>query len=131
MSAAGTRLGALECAAVQALLPSLLDRKEGAPGPVVAHVESCLACQAELARYRRLLRLLHSLAPERDGQFDGALAELFSDWSVAAKRQAIRSALTNRRVAYLSGLVVAIGAAGALGVVAVRHARPAPARAAR
>src|SRR5215475_57919 len=51
----------MRCDEVVALLPTLVD---GSATPNIAvehHVESCLRCQAELARYRRLLRTLHQL----------------------------------------------------------------------
>lgn len=46
------------------IVRSLARTTEGAPpeGKLGAHVASCLSCQAELARYKRLQRQLGSLA---------------------------------------------------------------------
>src|SRR6185503_14150161 len=45
------------CEEVAELLPGLVDSDERNVG-VEAHVESCLRCQAEVARYRKLLRAM-------------------------------------------------------------------------
>ncbi|HXY42611.1 MAG TPA: hypothetical protein VEH29_00330, partial [Acidimicrobiales bacterium] len=49
------RLGVVSCAEVASDLPRILDDGLPAAAPLVAHVETCLACQAEVARYRRLV----------------------------------------------------------------------------
>lgn len=100
--------GVLECAAVQALLPSLLEGHDRAPGSVISHVEHCLSCRAELARYRKLLRLLRSLSGEQIRTSEGMLADAVSGLSLAAERHAVRSTLSKRRIAYLAGLVASI-----------------------
>ena len=47
----------MRCDEVTALLPALVDG-EPVSLDVQRHVDTCLRCQAELARYRRLLRTL-------------------------------------------------------------------------
>ena len=46
-------------------LPSILDGGSAAGEMVVEHVGECLRCQAELAKYRKLLRLLNQLRSSR------------------------------------------------------------------
>jgi len=116
---------AVRCAAVAAALPALLDRRGEPPSEIEAHVETCLRCQAELARYRRLLRLLVQLREETVAPPDGVVAEAIEAIWRAARRRAVRSALRGRRLAYASGLVASVLAAVAL----VVRARARPARA--
>jgi hypothetical protein len=87
-----------------------MDDRAAAPSDVIDHVERCLRCQAEVARYRRLLRLLGQLRTEGLEPPCGTVSEILEAVSGAARRRAVRSALSNRRLAYLSGLVLAGGA---------------------
>ena len=48
----------MQCDEVTALLPGLVDGELDVDLEAERHVETCLRCQAELARYRRLLRTL-------------------------------------------------------------------------
>jgi predicted anti-sigma-YlaC factor YlaD len=113
---------ALRCEEVARLLPAILDNGELAAEEVVAHVEGCLVCQAELARYRRLLRLLAQLRLERPAVPEGLFEEVLESIGVAAERQLIRSALSHRRLAYVSG-IVASGAAASVIVLVARARR--------
>lgn len=92
-----------------------------APEAVVAHVEYCLACQAELARCHKLLRLLHQLRTSEVDLPEGIVADVLSSLESAASRSAVRSLLTGRRVAYGGAAVAAGGAATAL--VMLRRAK--------
>lgn len=85
---------------------------------VVSHVEYCLSCQAELARYHKMLRLLHQLKASDVVVPAGIVADVLSNLEGAAKRRAVRSILTGRRIAYGSAMVAAGGAATALVVLA-------------
>lgn len=49
------------CASVAGLLPAVADGDARLEGGAAAHVSSCLRCQADLARYRRLRRTLRTL----------------------------------------------------------------------
>ena len=117
-------MGAPRCEEVARLLPAILDDHRAAAGEVVSHVEACVACQAELARYRRLLRLLAQLRLERPAVPDGFLEEVLESISAAAERHVIRSALDHRRVAYASGLVASVAVAS--GIVLLARTRHAP-----
>jgi|SRR5271165_5260755 len=109
---------AFTCAEVAAALPSILDRGSFAAETVIAHVGSCLRCQSELARYRKLLRLLNQLRGHRIEPPPGAVADVLGALEDAAQRRVIRSALAGRRLAYAGAL-----AAPAAAVVAVTVAR--------
>ena len=109
------------CEEVADALPRILDGSAG-PDPVLAsHVETCLRCQAELARYRRLLRLLRQLRTETIEPPPGLIGATLRTIESAAERRAIRSALSGRRLAYAGGLGAALAAG--TGVVVVTHRR--------
>ena len=75
----------------------------------------CLRCQAELARYRKMLRGLQLLRTRYLEPAPGLLAQTLAAIEEAGERQAVRSILSGRRLAY----------AGAIGgaAVAARHRR--------
>jgi hypothetical protein len=80
------------------------------------HVERCLHCQAELVQYRKLLRALHNLRTEVLEPAPGLLSDILAHLEEAGERRAVRSLLTGRKAAYVSGIAAATaaGAAGAL-----------------
>jgi hypothetical protein len=122
------RVALVTCSEVALELPRILDDGWPAAAPLVSHVQSCLGCQAELARYRRLVRLLHQLAAVDVELPPGVVTEILSVVGDVAQRRMIRSLLTGRRAAY-GGAVVAAGGA-AIGLVALarshgRHVVPA------
>ncbi|MGH9128759.1 MAG: anti-sigma factor family protein [Acidimicrobiales bacterium] len=111
------------CEQVTDQLPGILDGGQEARPAVVAHVEHCLRCQAEMAQYRRLLRALHQLRVVGVEPPVSLLSEVLAQLGDAAERGAIRSALAGRRVAYVAALAVAASAAGAAGVAVVLATR--------
>jgi hypothetical protein len=81
------------------------------------HVETCLRCQAELARYRRLLRTLALLRTRYAEPTPGLLGETLAALTDAAEEGARRTLLSGRRLAYagaIGGTAVAAGATAAL-----------------
>ena len=113
----------VSCIDVAAALPEILDGGRAAPGPMVSHVETCLGCQAELARYRRLVRLLHQLRASDDVVLPaGVMAEVLAALEEAANRRLVRSLLTGRTVMYGGAALAAAGAAIGLVVIARAHA---------
>ncbi len=89
-----------------------------------AHVAQCLRCQADLAQYRRLRRLLANLGDERQVPTPELLAGLLADLDVAMDRQE-RHRHAGRRAAYFGGLAAATAAGvGGVLVLATRR-RPA------
>jgi hypothetical protein len=88
------------------------------------HVERCLRCQAEIVQYRKLLRAMRSLRTDVLEPAPGLLADILASIEEAGERQAVRSILSGRRLAYVGGLAAATaaGAAGAI-VFATRTRR--------
>jgi hypothetical protein len=117
------RNGAVTCEEIAERLPHILDHGVPAGGAVVAHVESCLRCQAELARYRRLVRLLHQLQTVEVEPPPGVVADVLSVVEQVAARRLIRSALSGRFLAYLGASLAAAGAGAGLVALAVAHRR--------
>lgn len=89
------------------------------------HVETCLRCQAELAQYRKLLRALRAFRTELLEPSPGLLSDVLAALSEAGERQAVRSVLSGRRVAYVGGIAAATaaGAAGAIVLASMRRGR--------
>src|SRR5687768_7452207 len=105
------------CDQVAEVLPAIAEGDVTADAATLAHVETCLRCQAEAAQYRKLLRALRQLRTEVLEPTPGLLSEILANLEAAGERRAIRSMLTSRRGAYISGLAVATAAAGAAGAV--------------
>jgi hypothetical protein len=80
------------------------------------HVDRCLRCQAELVQYRKLLRALHTLRTEVLEPAPGLVADILAHIEEAGERQAVRSILRGRKVAYVGGIAAAT-AAGAAGAI--------------
>ncbi len=113
----------VSCQQARAELPLVLEGEVAASGPLVAHVESCLGCQAELARYRRLVRLLHQLKTSEIEPPAGLIAGVLAVLEQAANRRVVRSLLTGRRAAYAGALLAAGGTTAGLVVLARSHSR--------
>ncbi len=105
------------CEALAAVLPGLIEGGDGtrwpATGRDVRHVETCLRCQAELARYRRVARRLAQLREEREVLPPGLVRDVLSSVEKVALRRARRGARTGR-LALAGALVGAAALAGAL-----------------
>jgi hypothetical protein len=125
------------CERFQAALAELVDRDAPPPEGVRVHLASCLRCQAELARYRRLLRLLGQLQALRPTPPEGVVAEVLSALAGEVERHALRSLVRGRRVAATVAVVAAVGVALGLAALAAalalargrtgdREAGPAP-----
>jgi anti-sigma factor RsiW len=115
------------CEDVALLLPETF---EGVPVDlaVQTHIESCLRCQAELARYRRMLRALQQLRTRFLEPSPSLLAQTLAALEEAGERQAVRSLLSGRRLAYagaIGGAAVATGAAAAALILARSRRRAA------
>ncbi|MCZ7529394.1 MAG: hypothetical protein M5U31_03045 [Acidimicrobiia bacterium] len=101
------------CAEVAALLPDAIDTAEPFDFAVRRHVESCLCCQAEVARYRVMLRGLHELRTRYLEPAPGLLAGTLAALEAEGERRALRSVLTGRRLAYAGAIGGTLAAAGA------------------
>jgi anti-sigma factor RsiW len=114
----------MRCEEIALLLPAVVDGDEPVALSVQRHVESCLRCQAELARYRRMLRGLQLMRTQFFEPAPGLLAQTLAVIGEASERRAIRSLLTRRRLAYAGAIGGALAAAGATAAaVAVHRAR--------
>ena len=80
------------------------------------HVERCLRCQAEVVQYRKLLRAMRTMRTDVLEPTPGLLADILATIEEAGERQAVRSVLNGRRIAYIGGLAAAT-AAGAAGAI--------------
>ncbi len=102
------------CAEVVNELALVADKGSSPSRLVLAHLDQCLSCQAELSHYRRLLRMLAELQNESERLPEGMLADLVSGITRAAERRAIRDLVTSRRGIYLVVLGAAVVVASAL-----------------
>lgn len=110
----------MRCEDVARALPALVD-EEITDSEIEAHVATCLRCQAELARYRRVLRGLHELRTRYLEPAPGLLPQTLAALEAAGERSAVRALVTGRRLAY-AGAGVAL-AAGAAAVILARSRR--------
>ncbi len=105
------------CDALAGVLPALIEGAGSARWPAsgrdARHVETCLRCQAELARYRRISRLLAQLREEREVLPPGLVRDVLSSVEQVALRRARRGARRGR-LALAGVLVTAAAVAGAL-----------------
>ena len=86
----------MQCEDVARILPEAVDRGTAVEDSVQRHVETCLRCQAELARYRKMLRGLHLLRTRYLEPTPGLLAQTLATIEVAGEREARRAILSGR-----------------------------------
>jgi hypothetical protein len=106
----------MRCDDVTSFLPALVDG-DAIDLDVQRHVDGCLRCQAELARYRRLLRTLAMLRTRYIEPTPGLLGETLAAITDAAEHGARRTLLSGRRLAYagaIGGSALAVGTTAAL-----------------
>lgn len=108
------------CTIVRLRLPGV-DSVDDLGERLVGHVETCLTCQAEAARYRTLKRRLGGLAeetlqapstlvPSVVARIENSGAEVKGDRSAAIRRAAIAvSAAAGAAVAATAGTIIVIG----------------------
>src|SRR5438093_8486943 len=84
----------VRCEDVALILPRAVDVGEPVDPGVQQHVNSCLACQAELARYHKLLKALRTLRTQYLTPAPGTLALTLAALQESGERQAIRSILS-------------------------------------
>jgi len=110
----------MQCDDVARALPDLVDG-DVVDVAVERHIETCLRCQAELTRYRRMLRGLRELRTRFLEPAPGVLAQTLAALEEAGERSAARSIVTSRRLA-VAGASVAL-AAGAVSAVLLARSR--------
>jgi anti-sigma factor RsiW len=117
----------VKCAEVAEQLPALLDAGGTASLEVRQHIEGCLRCQADLVRYRRMLRELREMRTRFLEPSPDALSQTLAALWEAGERRAIRSMITGRRLAYagaVGGIVTTAAVAGVL--ITLRSRKRAP-----
>jgi len=103
----------MQCEDVARLLPETIDGNDPVDLSVQRHIESCLRCQAELARYRRMLRALQMLRTRYLEPSPTLLAQTLTALEEAGEQQAVRSLLSGRRLAYAGAIAGGAVAAAA------------------
>jgi hypothetical protein len=107
----------MRCDEIAALLPSLVDGVDETNLVAERHVQECLRCQADLVRYRKLVRNLELLRTRYVEPTPGLLGDTLAALTDAAERSAFRTMVTARRLAYagaIGGTAVATAATAAL-----------------
>lgn len=107
-----------ECDAVGGLLPAWVAGEADLDERARAHVAQCLRCQADVARYRRMLRTLHALRSEPGPAAPPAMADILTDMDGRGRRRWTPGPWT---AVALAGVAGAIGAAGAIFWIARRR----------
>jgi len=111
----------MQCDDVAQLLPEAVESGAAVELSVQRHIETCLRCQAELARYRKMLRGLQLLRTRYLEPAPGLLAQTLAAIEEAGERQAMRSILSGRRLAYAGAIGGAAVAAGTAATVMIVH----------
>ena len=112
----------MRCDEVSRRLPQLVDSSRPVPSDVAEHLGTCLRCQAESARYRRLARTMRQLRTQFAAPSPDLLVDIL-EWIDAADAGAPPRSSRYRRAAYVAAATAtAAGAAGAL-VIASRSRR--------
>ena len=113
----------MRCEDVARMLPETV---EGTPVDLAmqTHIESCLRCQAELARYRRMLRALQQLRTRFLEPSPSLLAQTLAALEEAGERHAVRSLLSGRRLAYAGAICgAALATAGTAAALILARSR--------
>lgn len=107
----------LDCEAASGLLPAMAagDLGVGAGFEVGSgierHVQTCLRCQADLARYRRLRRTMRSFGERTVKPGPDVLPSILASLALAGSGRA--PAVAGRRTVYVGGVWVATAGAAA------------------
>ena len=111
----------MQCDDVARILPEAVEGGVAVELSVQRHIETCLRCQAELARYRKMLRGLQLLRTRYLEPTPGLLAQTLAALEEAGERHAMRSVLSGRRLAYAGAIGGAAVAAGAAATAVIVH----------
>jgi hypothetical protein len=95
------------------LIPGLVDGTVVVDDRTRAFIDSDLRCQAELARYRKLLRTLEQLRSRYFEPTPGLLAATLTALAEEGERRVVHSIITGRRLAYAGAAIGGVAAAGA------------------
>jgi anti-sigma factor RsiW len=112
----------MRCDEVTTMLPALVDG-DAVDIDVERHVQSCLRCQAELARYRRLLRTLSMLRSRYVEPTPGLLSDTLAVITDATEAGARRTLLSGRRLAYAGAITGTAAATAVTAAVLIARSR--------
>ena len=110
----------MQCEQVVELLAGLVDSDERNL-PVERHVETCLRCQAEVARYRRLLRAMASLRTRYLEPNPSALAQTLAAIENDFERHAVRAVLSGKRIAVVGAIGGTVATAATVAAIMSRN----------
>jgi anti-sigma factor RsiW len=112
----------LRCGHASRVLTAVVDGSDSLPPRVASHLETCLRCQVDVVRYRRIARTMRQLGGQLNQPAPGLVLEILA--RVEAAEAASERSSRHRRTAYLAAATAATaaGAAGAL-VIATRSRR--------
>jgi len=102
---------------VAELLPGIVDGTVTVDDRTREFIESDLRCQAELARYRKLLRTLEQLRTRYFEPSPGLLAATQTALAEEGERRIVHSIITGKRLAVAGAAIAGVAAAGAATVV--------------
>jgi hypothetical protein len=108
----------MRCEEVSHRLPGLVDSARPMPSDVAEHLGTCLRCQAESARYRRLARTMRQLRTQFVAPSPDLLLGIL-EWIDAADTGAPERSSRSRRAAYVAAAATAATAAGAAGALVI------------
>jgi len=89
-------------------LPALVDDAAALTADELAHVRTCLRCQAALAQHRRIRRTVHALEPGEAGPPGTEVVRAALDERSARRRRAVRRGMA---VGLATVTAVGLGAA--------------------
>ena len=75
----------MQCDEVARLLPEAVESSQPVDQSIQVHIDTCLRCQAEFARYRKMLRGLHMLRTRYLEPSPGVLAQTLAELEAAAR----------------------------------------------
>jgi predicted anti-sigma-YlaC factor YlaD len=103
-SAIEVRKRPLACQEMAGELALVVDHLDHPSLALEEHLAQCLSCQAELVRYRKLLRMLADLRLQVDDLPEGMLGSILTGLSRVTERRTMREILARRPRVYLFGL---------------------------
>ena len=112
----------MQCEQITELLAELID-SDNRDLAVERHVETCLRCQAEVARYRRLLRAMAMLRTRYLEPTPGALAQTLAAIERDIERHAVRALLSGRRLALAGAIGGTVATAATVAALVTRNRR--------
>ncbi|MBI2168143.1 MAG: hypothetical protein HYU28_01380 [Actinobacteria bacterium] len=108
----------MQCEDVRGILPSVGD-DNAVDLRAQRHIETCLGCQAEVARYQRMVRALGSLRELHFEAPDGLLEETLA----AIGGPSVIRVLSGRQKAAIAGTIGAVAAGAAATAVVLARRR--------